>query len=47
MEIVGRVEQERKASMTVAINQIERYYDTYEVEGEEMGQSDVHIRNIH
>jgi len=32
--------------MTVAINQIERYYDTYEVEGEEMGQSDVHIRTI-
>ena len=33
--------------MTVAINQIERYYDTYEVEGEEMGQSDVHFDTVH
>ncbi len=33
--------------MTVAISRIERYYDTYEVEGEEMGQSDVHFDTVH
>ena len=32
--------------MTIAISQIERYYDSHQVEGEEMGQSDVHIRTI-
>ena len=33
--------------MTVAISRIERYYDSHQVEGEEMGQSDVHFDTVH
>jgi len=33
--------------MTIAVERSVRYYDNHALEGEEMGQSDVHIRNIH
>ena len=33
--------------MTIAVERSARYYDNHALEGEEMGQSDVHIRNLH
>ena len=37
----------RKTGMAIVVERIARYYDDHALEVEEMGQSDVHIRNIH